>query len=361
MKKKFLVNKAWGSILIYLIISVLFFIIIAHNVLMGKINFQFYADTKTYEKVARLGNMESLVDVGWNLFGPVKILSILGYQNYWGLFIFNVFILILALYYISRDKSVYLRKLFFLIIISPITFFSLFSVNKEIISLLCISLIIYNHTKNKFLITLLILFMSYLVRWQFTMFYLIYLLFYSRYNFLKNRKAISFTLLLVVISILLFFVQYTMFSDLFDVYYSRGLKDHTTGLGSFEIIMKIQTKLGYIFAFIPKTLHLMTGMIVRYRYVLDFSDAYNNFVLFFQAPLNLYLLFLNYKRRLFSFKNEYFFMALLYCAVFAITPVYAIRYFYPVSILLAYSYAASFDVNCAYRLKKVHKSFQNHS
>ena len=337
--KRILINKAWGVIFIYLVISFIFFCFVAYNVLVGEIDFQFYADSKTYEEAAKLQNIDSLVHVGGNFFGPLKILAIIGYNNYWGIFIFNVILFIISLYFISREKDINIKGLFILIIFSPITFTSLFSINKEIISLLCICILLYNHNKRNILLVLCLLFLSYLVRWQFTVFYLLYLIFYSKLNFLKARRMLSIMLILIVISIVLYYTQNTLLSSVFNIY-ERTYGEYTAGAGTIDIIMNIQTQYGYVFAFIPKILHLLVGMISRYKMIFDFSDVYNNFILFFQAPLNIYLLYLNYKCRLFNMKNDYFLISLLYCAVFAITPIYSIRYFYPVSILLAYSYAS---------------------
>lgn len=347
---KYSINKAWVGVFNYLLVSVVFFLFVAYYALIGEVDFQFYADSKTYEEAARFQNVDSLVDVGGNFLGPVTILSILGPRNYWGIFFFNIVLFLLSMYFISREKGVNLRCLFLLIIISPITFTSLFSINKEIISLLCICMLIYNHRNKNVIISLFILLFSYLVRWQFSLFYLIYLFVFSKLNFLKGKRMLSFLLLLVLVSIILYYTKNSLLSGVFDIY-ERTSDEYVEGSGSFNKIMDVQNDYGYIFAFFPKVLHLMIGMIARYRMIFDYSDVYNNIVLYFQAPLNLYLLYVNFKNRLFNIRNDYFFISLLYCAVFAITPIYAIRYFYPVSILLAYSYVARSGILCSISTK----------
>lgn len=343
--ERYLINKAWLRVFSYLLVSVIFFIFIAYYALIGEMDFQFYADSKTYEEAARFQNIDSLVDVGGNFLGPVTILSILGPRNYWGIFFFNIVLFLFSMYFISREKGVSLRVLFFLIMISPITFTSLFSINKEIISLLCICMLIYNHRNKSIVVSLFILLFSYLVRWQFSLFYLMYLFFFSKLNFLKEKRLLSFLLLLVLISVVLYYTKNSLLSGVFNIY-ERTSDEYTEGSGSFNVIMDVQNDYGYIFAFFPKVLHLMIGMITRYKMIFDYSDVYNNIILYFQAPLNFYLLYVNLRNHLLNMRNDYLFVALLYCAVFAITPIYAIRYFYPVSILLAYSYAARDTILC---------------
>ena len=298
------VNRAWIFFIIYIVISFFFFLWVALPVLKEELDFQFYADSKTYEKIALNDSESNLVQVGLNALGPVSILKLLGPQSYFLIYLFNISLFIASLYYISRNPALNKKLFFLLVMASPISFTSLFSVNKEIISLLCLALLIFFKDKLNIWKIGLLLIISYLIRWQFTLFILVFLLIDSPVNCFREKRRFSFLLMLISISV--------------------------------KILMDIQQQYGYFIAFIPKTLHLLVGMSSRYKFIFDFTDVYNNFILYWQGPLNALLLFWAFNKKMFNFDNDIFYMLLIYCVIFAITPIYAIRYFYPVYILLAY-------------------------
>ncbi len=329
------VNRAWIFFIIYIVISFFFFLWVALPVLKEELDFQFYADSKTYEKIALNDSESNLVQVGLNALGPVSILKLLGPQSYFLIYLFNISLFIASLYYISRNPALNKKLFFLLVMASPISFTSLFSVNKEIISLLCLALLIFFKDKLNIWKIGLLLIISYLIRWQFTLFILVFLLIDSPVNCFREKRRFSFLLMLISISVILYYTQDTIFKGLFDIF-NRTADDYTAGRGTYKILMDIQQQYGYFIAFIPKTLHLLVGMSSRYKFIFDFTDVYNNFILYWQGPLNALLLFWAFNKKMFNFDNDIFYMLLIYCVIFAITPIYAIRYFYPVYILLAY-------------------------
>ena len=113
-------------IIFYLILALLFFIFVALDVLNGDLSFQFYSDSATWENEAiEGGHGDELTAVNRNEFGPVTILRILGPRNYWAMFLFNVVLFLLSLYFMSKNPDVNLRAFYILLMISPITFTSL--------------------------------------------------------------------------------------------------------------------------------------------------------------------------------------------------------------------------------------------
>ena len=140
--------------------------------------------------------------------------------------------------------------------------------------------------------------------------------------------------LLVLISIFLFLFG-DIFEDVFSIY-DRVKDDYVEGRGLFNIIMNIQNQYGYILAFPLKTLHLLVGMLTRYRTVFDFTDVYNNLILYLQCILNAIVLYKTLKNKLYRLSYDYFYIAVIYCIIFAITPVYASRYFYLAIIFMSY-------------------------
>lgn len=329
------IRRDWLMLVPYVIFVFFFFVQIAIPVLNDRMDFQFYSDSKTYEYEATDYSKE-LITVGGNFFGPVMILRLLGPQNYIAIFFFNLIVFFVSLYFFTRDRRLDLKIFLPLILLSSITFTSIMSINKEIISLLFSSILIYNHERKKLKYILFLFVLSYFVRWQLTLFYIVYLLIFSNINFINNRK-LMIIVLLVSISIFLF-----LFGDIFETVFSiyeRVKDDYVEGGGSFNLIMNIQSQYGYVLAFPLKTLHLLVGMLSRYRTVFDFTDVYNNLILYLQCILNAIVLYKTFQYRLYRLSYDYFYIAVIYCIIFAITPVYASRYFYPAIIFMSYMIA----------------------
>lgn len=333
---RILLSKADFMVFFYIVISFVFFILVASPVLNEKMDFQFYADSKTYEAFALTEtSADGLVKISSNYLGPFLILKLLGPKNYFLIFLFNLTLLLISIHIIRNHLKLGFEAFLLLLFISPFTFTSLFSVNKEIISLICMSLLISYIYKQALVKAILIIFLSYLVRWQLTVFVVLVLLLYPAFINTFKKKMIIFLCGLFVISFLLKLLSNTLFYDVFAVYELTG-DSYTEGSGSFNTLMNIQAQQGYFLAFIPKSFHLWMGMISRYGLVFDFTDTYNNFIVFWQAPINMLTLWLLFKRKLFTFNNPFFYIIVLYFLVFAITPIYAIRYFYGVYILVIF-------------------------
>ena len=74
------------------------------------------------------------------------------------------------------------------------------------------------------------------------------------------------------------------------------------------------------------------GLIARFDLSRVADDFWNYFVIMFQSIQNLLVfgyLFMKGKIRL---ENDIFFIMIIYCALFSITPIFGPRYLYPVSI-----------------------------
>lgn len=322
-------------IIIYLTVALFFFVFVALDVLNGKSSFQFYSDSATWEQEAiEGGHGEELTTVNRNEFGPVTILRILGPQNYWAMFLFNIIIFLLSLYFISKKKEVNLRLFYILLMISPITFTSLFSSNKEIFALLSTCLIIYNHERRKIGFILIIAIVSYMARWQYTLFYIIYLFVFSKFNFIKSRY-ITFLILLIGITIGLFLFRNTLLYDVFSLL-ERKIHGNYEGGGMFLKMVELQDRYGYIVAFIPKTLLIFVAHLKNYDKFFDWTDVYNHVIQFLQTVFNCFVLWWCYKRTKFKFNYTFCYIAFIYLAIFGITPIFNPRYFYPAIVFICY-------------------------
>ena len=339
-------KKINALLLFYIFLALLFFYFVALDVLNGHTVFQFYADSKTYEEVALYGtDNESLTEVSHNTYGPVAVLKVLGPRNYWLIFFHNILIFLISFYFLTRNKNINVNKLAFLILLQPITFTSLRSINKELICLLCVSLIIYNHERQNKLLCIILIGLTYLARWQFTLFYILYLLLFSKLNFWKERRLLTTIVALVVITAGLFAFRNTFLSDVFSIYDRLLAVQDAHGAGTFRKLMSIQDNYGYIFAFIPKTLFNLIALIRNYNQFFDFTDAYNNTFMFLQTIVNIYILFLCFVKKIYHLKYTYFYLAVIYCMVFSISPVFGPRYLYPALLFVCYELAVKRPVD----------------
>jgi hypothetical protein len=213
------------------------------------------------------------------------------------------------------------------------TLFALFSVNKEILSLLAIALfMVYIKTKTlPYFIAAAIL--GYFARWQITLFALAGFALIYLDNFIKHKHRIIVTfLLLTFISMI-----YPAMSFVFIQVIEHGEAGEIKGSGIFQLMNDIQLHYygGYLLVYLPKLLQILFGLLSRYYRVLDFSDFWNDVVQYFNSVSFLILtIYLWYKKKI-NIKSLTFYMAIIYSVVFTITVIWSIRYFYGMYVILA--------------------------
>ena len=333
-----IIKKTTFLIGIYIIISFAFWFSLGLPVMRGDVDFKFYSDSKTYEDLAlTTDNVMDLIRVSGNEIGPVFICKLIGPTNYTSIFLVNFIVFLFAIKLFLRNDNLYKSSFLVLIFLNPVTFSSLFAINKEIFLFLTIAFLVrFIETKNGRWI-LMAFIVSLIVRWQLSLFYIIVWLTFSPLNFLKRRRWLYIALFLFAISAVLSYTRDTIFEEVFYVYEQSKIGKVAT-VGLYDKIMDIEYSYGYFFAFAPKVLHLLLGMTTRISHVFnpDPVEMYNDVVLYWMGPINLFLLMMIFWRHLFKIKDTYVFLALIYMIIFAITPIYNIRYFYPVGILLSF-------------------------
>jgi hypothetical protein len=119
-----------------------------------------------------------------------------------------------------------------------------------------------------------------------------------------------------------------------------GAEDYAEGAGTYPRLLDIQRQFGgYALVVVPKVLHLLFGVLSRYRLVVDFTDFYNNVVVFFQSCAFLFLVILIFHKGKIRIRENAIYLAILYCVVFALTPIYSPRYLFPIYVLCAIAVA----------------------
>ncbi|MBP6755049.1 MAG: hypothetical protein KA210_02795 [Bacteroidia bacterium] len=331
-------DKVDLKLYLYLFCAFIFLITVGISAVKGEINFEFYADSETYmEFMLEKQSFTDIILFNTNMFGPTVILTVLK-ESYFAVFFFNVFIVLFSYFTFTKNYKVDKSYFLFCLILSPMFFSSIISINKEIISLLSLALFFKFHKTKSVIVLILSILVSFLVRWQMTVFiFSLMILLSSKTPFKNNKKKLIF-IYLISVSIL-YFINLSSFEQ-FNRIAELGQESSDEGSGLFSVVLSIQNSgiLGYFFAFIPKFLFLFIGLISRYYKLFDFSDFYNNFVVFLQAVANFVILKNVFNSKI-SFNNIFFFSAVVYCIIFALSPIFAPRYLFPAYIMFSLSLA----------------------
>lgn len=82
-------------------------------------------------------------------------------------------------------------------------------------------------------------------------------------------------------------------------------------------------------------IQFLFGLIGRCYLLFDWSDFWNNFVqTIYSFTFLILFIYLFYKNKI-SMNNDIIYISVIFSILFALSPIYSIRYFYPLYILLA--------------------------
>lgn len=321
----------------YFALAITFFFFLGDAMLNEEIGIRLFADSTTYELEAyALRDLSAiqLMIFNPNYFGPISILRLLDGSR-WGVLVLNLLVFTLALSILFKAVELN-RKLFVvLLLINPMTFSSLLSINKEIFSLLTISLMIYGIRHKSILASLACLVISVLARWQLGLFVVVLWVLISPLNILRHRRVWTLLLSIIFVSV--------AYSAMQNVYWFSGVGEVAMvgaadweGTGMWEWFLQVQNAGGYFLIFPLKVLQAMFGILVYIDKMIDPPELgfYNYVVVMLHALIMLFVLVYVFANKRLNVENNAFYFALLYMLIFAVTPIYAPRYFYPVFVLL---------------------------
>lgn len=318
----------------YFVLVIIFFFIMGDAMLNEETSVQFFADSTTYEKEAielkELTPLE-LIAHNPNYFGPITILNMMNGSR-WGVLIMNLFVFTLSLSLICKAVSLNRTLFVILLIINPMTFSSLLSINKEIFSLLTIALLIYGINRHNATALLVCLAVSFLVRWQLSLFVFAFLGLISPLNPLRNRRLLTFLISIIIVSALYYVIGSAVFSNAIEVGSAGG--EQWEGTGLWGMLLDVQNSGGYFIIFPLKVLHSMFGILVYIKNLIDPPEFYNYVVVMLHSLTMLFVLAYAFIKKRLDFGNKIFYIIMVYLLLFGITPIYAPRYFYPVFVLL---------------------------
>lgn len=319
-------------IFLFVVIAIVGFITLGLPSLTGEISIQTYSDSLTYEYIAKEYYKDvSFFSVASNVLGPVLVLKFFDY-NYVAIFIFNIILLLSSFYLIFKYYNINKKIFLFFIFLSPLIFFSLFNVNKEIFVIFNIALFLVFLKNRKYIIFVFIIPISYLIRWQLSAFFILSLLLIIIDKYFKKRKLLLF-LFVLGLSIIYPSIR-SLFKDVVD--HGNRNNDLMQGSGIFLYLKSIQDLVGgYTLVFIPKLMQINFGLAKRINMLFYFDEFWNYFVLLLHSWASIILTLYVLIKRKFTFKNELIYFAMIYGALFGLTPIISVRYFLPMYLLFA--------------------------
>jgi hypothetical protein len=326
---------------LYILASLGALLLVALPVLRGEMRLEFYADTDVYEPLARTMPLSfDLVSVGANLFGPLLVLKVLGGDRFL-VYLFNVACLAAAFAVVARTFPVNRLQFLFYLMLTPLMFTSLLSINKEIVAVAATAFFAaYYHSGRRWQLVMGLI-ASGLVRWQMTLFMVTFMVMASPLNPFRRRRFLSVLLLTVAISVV-YARNLTTFEQLNQLAL-LGAQEYVEGSGLYGYFLTVQNHYGYFLVFLPKTLHQMLGLLTRADRVTEVEHFFNNDVMFFHSVASLVLLLVVAWRRRIRLDLDPVYIAVVYAAIFALSPIFSPRYFLPIYVLLAIAVALRGD------------------
>ena len=323
-------------VLLLCLLGAVFLYAVGIDALEGRSNFLFFADSETYLDAARgdLAGFDGIggaITVSANYLGPLVMLWLTG-TNYYATMLLNAALFLFSVSLIARTLDRDPLPLALLLLANPLVVSSLLSVNKEIISLLFFAMLLRALAKRSWTWMALALATSLLVRWQLALYALAIVAVSLPLNPLRRRRALSLFVMLLALSAL-----YAAFASTFEAI--REVLDQSAesyeGSGLHEYLQGFQDRGLYWLVFPFKAAHLLFGMGLHFERLLMPDDIYNDVWQLLHSTATLVLFGVLVAKRRFRLSNDLVFLSVVFCAVFALSPVYAPRYFLPVYFLWA--------------------------
>jgi hypothetical protein len=297
--------------------------------------FQFFDSSTTYHEAARGGlDIESLgdiVNISGNFLGPLIVVRLAG-DNYYAVLVLNAALLAFSVVSLARSLGLDAPKFLLVLVLNPITVSSVLSVNKEILALAMIALLVRFYATRSLGVLALAVLLSVLVRWQMTMWVIVTLALVSRINPIHRRRTTTLAILLATLSL-----AYVLLAETLEPIRLTFLDaaSEYDGSGLYEWLVNMQEQGWYWAVFPLKAAHLMFGAGLRFDRLIAPTNWYNDVWQLLHSTALLVLFLVLVGRGRFTPRNDLVYLGLIYAVVFAITPIYTPRYFYPVYVFWA--------------------------
>ena len=323
-------------LVVYTVVSTFLFFSYGLPSLEGEIPQQMYSDAITYEiAAASLELGDELVAVDGNYLGPVLLLKTFSFSRI-AIHFFNLSLILLSGIVAFNFLELNRGKFIIYIFSSPLLLFSTFGVNKEIFLLpFSVFLLIFLQRRTVIWFIFAII-TGIFVRWQIVVFALLVLFIASDLISFNVKRSVALVILVAAISIAYPMFAMEAFATIEQISVEGALDERgSQASGLYSMMQEFQRSYGYFLVVIPKTLQLLIGLLSRFSLAEIELDFWNNFVIMFQSLHNFVLLGLVVFYKKFDLSNNCLFLICIFAIVFGLTPVFAPRYLYPISIWLA--------------------------
>jgi hypothetical protein len=326
---------ALAALFVVSLLGLVFLAIAGIDALEGRSELQFFADSPTYHEAARgdllhIDNLADMVGVAGNFLGPWLLIRLVG-DSYYLILVLNAVLMGWSIASLSRSLQLDAVRLLGWLFLNPITLSSLLAVNKEVISLAVIALLVRALVHCSPFTLLLALVVSVLVRWQLTAVLVVASVMLAPV-YPRTWRWGALALLLGLLS-----VAYVLLSPVLEpilVIFELAAADYE-GSGFYEQLVGLQGSGWYWLVFPLKAAHLLFGMGLRFDRLLAPANLYNDIWQLLHSTSLLVMFLVLWRGRLLRLRNDLIYASMVYLAVFAITPIYTPRYFYPVYVLWA--------------------------
>jgi hypothetical protein len=336
----------WGAlvaIFVYLMLCTWTLIFVEQPYVLGTGGLRLGADSTTYFDVAKLAHTSlegvALVSFSGNLLGPVAIAYLL--ESPLNVFLFNTLLFLMSIAIAARIPGVRWVTFAILLMANAETLASVVSLNKEILSLVSMTLFAFflNQKKRSKILLGFTLLLSLLVRWEQVA---IMLLFLAQQYFRPLARRPKTTLLLILLAL--------------SVAYPVALQGHSEDFSNFTVqgetsatillLNNIQAHFGYPIVVVPKLLLSIMGELLTPLFILKSLtepgplDIQNDIVINLHSMAMALLIIYGIARKRLDLKRPVILFCALYLLITTISPVVQTRYEYPIYVLIALEIAS---------------------
>lgn len=303
--------------------------------LEGEIVPQLFADSQTYEAAAKaLGSDDELITLAGNYLGPTVVLTTFDF-NRTAIFLFNFSVMLAGVLTAVRYLDLSRLGVALFVLSSPLLFFSLFGVNKEVFLLPLVVFLVCHLRGLGIRWFFLALVLSVFVRWQMTLFVL--MLGSCALPMMRRIPRLWIVIgLLAAITIAYPPLSSSVLGQVEAISIEGAAEEQGTSAGgTYPAMQEIQRAYGYFLVAMPKTLQLMIGYLSRFSTENLAEDFWNSVVIMAQCFQNFVLIVVLLVRRRFRVFDDYAYLICMFGVFFAVTPVFTPRYMLPISFLMA--------------------------
>jgi hypothetical protein len=327
----------WSLILAIVVGSLVLFFLFVRPSLNGGNSYRIGADSSFYLWYAGLirdnpygSNSDptrSLIELGSNLLGPFLIASLL--RSNIAILCFNYVVFFYTIYMVSRTRSINCAVLSSLLLVNPIIFVSLVTLNKEILAVAA-SVLLYCYLdgeRKSRLLLLIVLTVSLLARWEHLLLVLVFLLMTAKWNPLNRHRGIALGAIVVLI---------TICYPLIATYIGLNFGADPLTANTIVRLTDLQSHFLYPIVVIPKLLmNLYGGIVGLVSKARDSNDIYNALVVPWGCLVNAIATVWFLLSRRCRLSDDMFFFAALYGAILSASPFVQTRYFIPIYVVLS--------------------------